>query len=120
MVFGTPSLRTLLTVSLLGVTQVVSGAKSDGCYKDFLKDFKPDNGYPSHKHTIGDRSVRTFLPPNYQKDEPNPLILAFHGRDMSSRGMEVTTGLSDGERNPDHVVIYPAAIDVSRDLLVVQ
>jgi poly(3-hydroxybutyrate) depolymerase len=64
----------------------------------------------------GDRSFSVHLPDNYVPDDARPLLLAYHGRGGTSKGMEDITRFSNPGVNPDMITVYPQGVNVSFSL----
>lgn len=96
---------------ILGALSLVQAELKDGCSRPF--DFPAQPGGPSKGIKIGDRIVRISLPKNYEPTKPAPLIVAYHDKGMTAEDMENLTHLSDPVLNPDYIVLYPEAVEVS-------
>lgn len=58
------------------------------------------------------RDYRIHLPSGYGVDNPQPLLVAYHGRGGSPAGFESGTQFSNEEVNPGMVTVYPAGVNV--------
>ncbi|KAK8138296.1 ferulic acid esterase (FaeA) [Apiospora sp. TS-2023a] len=59
---------------------------------------------------IDGRTFMYWLPPSYNPDKPNPLILSFHGGNANSDRQANQDFFADADFNTDHVVVYPQGL----------
>ncbi|KAK7940962.1 uncharacterized protein PG986_013349 [Apiospora aurea] len=59
---------------------------------------------------IDNRTFMYWLPPSYNPNKPNPLILSFHGGGVNSDRQADQDFFADAAFNPDHIVVYPQAL----------
>ncbi|KAI0136866.1 carbohydrate esterase family 1 protein [Xylariales sp. AK1849] len=68
----------------------------------------------STRHSVtlssSNRTYMYFLPSTYSTSTPNPLILSFHGAGRTSDWQADLDRLTDPFFNPDHVLVYPQAL----------
>lgn len=60
----------------------------------------------------GERQYLLYLPASYKRTEPNPLILAFHGKTQTAATFENETQFSNPEFNDEAIVVYVQGLDV--------
>jgi poly(3-hydroxybutyrate) depolymerase len=108
------------TLSLFLLASTIStglASSSAGCGKALPAAQSPAGG-ASHQtdFTQSDGTARTYLihiPTNYNKTNPVPLILSFHGRGKSSSEQEQLSQFSNEAFNPNAIAVYPQGLDVS-------
>lgn len=57
------------------------------------------------------RVYHLHVPPSYDGTEPTPLVLVFHGRMESGKGMAKMTGFNTVSDQEGFIVVYPEAVD---------
>lgn len=106
---------TILIAALLNA--VITNASSRACSIDHPLLLTP--GAPSQLYSFnsdaggGKRTYLLHLPKSYKHTEPNPLILAFHGKAQTAATFENETQFSSSDFNIDAIVVYPQGLDVS-------
>lgn len=56
------------------------------------------------------REYLFYLPKNYDKNTPAPVILNYHGHSESPYEQERITQMSNSQVNPDYIIVYPAGL----------
>jgi polyhydroxybutyrate depolymerase len=56
------------------------------------------------------RSFNVHFPLGFERDEPNDLVIIFHGYGDSAQQFELTTGLSETADREGFIVVYPDAL----------
>jgi poly(3-hydroxybutyrate) depolymerase len=105
-------------LQLLLLAPLTAADKSPACTEGFPKpvEWSPE-GEDTRIFRVNDRNVRVVTPKNYKKNEPSPMIIAFHDKEQAPETFEYDTNLFDPAINEDMIVVYPAAINVKSDQL---
>lgn len=62
------------------------------------------------------RTYYLHIPKSYEKDDPLPLVLAFHGSGKQGKDMAAFTGLSNLAEQKGFIVVYPDGINNQWDI----
>lgn len=114
-------LRPFLAASLLWTTVYSASHPSEGCGIGGQSSLTPGGSsksftFKSHAAADGsiiNRRLRVYMPMDYGKDKPAPLIIALHGNHRNGTSFEAVTAFSRPEYNSDALVVYPDGVDVS-------
>ena len=101
-----------LLVAADAASNVTTGRGSPGCGKRVPK--TGSNDFTPIFDVDGvNRMFRTYTPSQYDKDTPQPLILAFHGTGKTQQALTLQSQFSDKSVNRNMMVQYMTAYKVS-------
>lgn len=78
---------------------------SPGCNGTTPIDQEPGNTYDG---TIGSRSYRVFIPPEYAPTAPSAAIISYHGATKTPEEQQGLDQFTNPDYNTDKIVVYPA------------
>jgi len=111
-----PRISRLLTFAVLAIFLTTEAAPSDGCGNDLLAGQSPGGASQLRYMTLANGTQRTYkiyIPQNYNKTVPAPIIISYHGRGESGALQEGKVKLSQSAFNKDYIAVYPDGIKVS-------
>lgn len=94
---------------MLGVCALAAIARaataSLGCNGTTPLSQEPGNTYEG---TIGSRSYRVFIPPEYAPTSPSAAVISYHGATKTPEEQQGLDQFTNPDYNTDKIVVYPA------------
>lgn len=108
-------LKCLLAFVLTGHIQPLNAAPSSGCGNALASGLTPGGASQNRYMILSNgvqRTYKLYIPTNYVKTVPAPIIISYHGRGESGAGQEAKVQLSNSGYNKDYIVVYPDGLKV--------
>ncbi|KFY41357.1 hypothetical protein V494_03047, partial [Pseudogymnoascus sp. VKM F-4513 (FW-928)] len=111
MIFTSPLAGASLLLLLAETgTAAVLQPRASGC--GIVRDYKGQTHTGKTIESGGyTRTYDVYLPPNYDENKPNPLIISYHGAHGTSAKQRGLDHFDDNNWNPEHVVVWPNGHD---------